>query len=598
MRKSFITILLGSSVVLPIAMYSATSLSAPVDSDAVAIVGATIFDGTGAAPALGTVLIEGGRIVAVGANVKVPRGAKVINAKGKALLPGFFDVHTHWTPAGAPATTPQIATAYIKAGVTTVNDFHQQPESWAPRREWLGHLVSPHVGFAARISTPGGHGADWGDQATTIWINTPDAARAAIKSLEAYKPDLIKAFSDGWRYGSSPDNTSMDEWTLGALSADAKKHGWPVLTHTVTVDRGLVAARAGVTSLAHGLQDRRLTDEEVAAIKKSGMAMAPTLAVYDPYKRGEVKADDPRLQQSVRKFGYALYNVKTLYDAGVPIACGTDAGMTGTPHGTSTLHEMELLVKAGLTPSQALVAATQTSARIMGLEQDRGTISVGKRADIILVDGTPWANIADVYKVSQVIVDGKVVSGAGAPPLPAANQVDRLASVTVPALVDDFERADRRSSLDTLRLETGDGGLDRTVEITQVVPRDGGGNALSLTAKMAMKSETYAGFAIPLTRGSVTPVRLSSYRGVRFDIKGDGDYIVRLNGLDGSWETTVTGKADWSANNIAFSAFRPVTRRGRPGPAFSGDGIVQIEIGGSRAAGKRMWLQVDNVKFY
>ena len=598
MRKSFITILLGSAVALPVAMYSATSLSAPVDSDAVAIVGATIFDGTGTAPAPGTVLIEGGRIVAVGADVKVPRGARVINARGKALLPGFFDVHTHWTPAGAPATTPQIATAYIKAGVTTVNDFHQQPESWAPRREWLGHLVSPHVGFAARISTPGGHGADWGDQATTIWINTPDAARAAVKTLETYQPDLIKAFSDGWRYGNAPDNSSMDEWTLGALSAEAKKHGWPVLTHTVTVDRGLVAARAGVTSLAHGLQDRRLTDDEVAAIKKSGMAMAPTLAVYDPYKRGEVKADDPRLQQSVRKFGYALYNVKALYDAGVPIACGTDAGMTGTPHGTSTLHEMELLVKAGLTPSQALVAATQTSARIMGLDQDRGTISVGKRADIVLVDGTPWANIADVYKVSQVMVDGKVVSGAGAPPLPAANQADRLASVTVPALVDDFERADRRSSLDTLRLETGDGGLDRTVEITQVVPRDGGGNALSLTAKMAMKSETYAGFAIPLTRGSVTPVRISSFRGLRFDIKGEGDYVVRLNGLDGSWETTVTGKADWSANDIPFSALKPVARRGRPGAAFSGDGIVQIEIGGSRAAGKRMWLQIDNVKFY
>jgi imidazolonepropionase-like amidohydrolase len=593
MRKHTIVALLATALALP-----AASLPAQPKSDVVAIVGATVFDGTGAAPKPATVVIEGGRIIAVGADVRVPRGAKVINAKGKALLPGFFDVHTHWTPAGSPAVTPQIASAYVKAGVTTVNDFHQQPESWAPRREWLGHLTAPHVGFAARISTPGGHGADWGDQATTIWINTPEAARAAIKSLEPYKPDLIKAFADGWRYGNSPDNTSMDEWTLGALSQEAHKHGWPVVTHTVTADRGLVAARGGVDSLAHGLQDRKLTDEEVAAIKKSGMAMAPTLAVYDPYKRGEVKADDPRLQQSIRKFGYALYNVKVLFDAGVPIACGTDAGMTGTPHGTSTLHEMELLVKAGLTPSQALVAATQTSAKILRLDQDRGTIAVGKRADIVLIDGTPWSNIADVYKVSQVLIDGRLVSGAGAPALPAANQADRLPSVKIAALVDDFERTDRRSSLDTLRLDTGDGGLDRTVEITQVIPRDGGGKALSLTARMAMKEETYAGFAIPLTRGSVTPVNLTGYKGLRFELKGEGSYTVRLNGLDGSWEATVPAKADWTAIDIPFGQFQPVARRGRPDPVYSGDGITQVEVGGARPAGQRMWLQVDNVSFY
>src|SRR5436305_406671 len=189
---------LAAGLLLAGSMLGAAPLAA-ADDGTLAIVGATVFDGTGAAPRVATVVIRDGRIVEVTPDGKAPRGAKVIDARGKALIPGLFDLHTHWTPAGEPNTTPQIATAYVKSGVTTVNDFHEQPESYAPRREWLKSLVTPHVNFAARISTPGGHGADWGDQATTIWINTPNAARAAVEKLKPYQPDLIKAFTDGWR---------------------------------------------------------------------------------------------------------------------------------------------------------------------------------------------------------------------------------------------------------------------------------------------------------------------------------------------------------------------------------------------------------------
>jgi imidazolonepropionase-like amidohydrolase len=266
-----------------------------------------------------------------------------------------------------------------------VNDFNEAPEAYAPLREWLGTLAAPHVNFAARISTPGGHGADWADQATTKWVNTPEAARSAVESLAAYKPDLIKVFTDGWRYGAAPDNTSMDGWTLSALTEAAHQQHLKVVTHTVTVERGLVAAKANVDSLAHGLQDRVLTPDEVQIIKASGMAEIPTLAVYDPNKDPSKPADAQRL----RKFDNALKNVKLLYDAGVPIALGTDAGMPQTPHGPSTLHELELLVRAGLTPAQALVAATQTSAHLLAQDGDRGTIAPGKRADILLFDGKP-----------------------------------------------------------------------------------------------------------------------------------------------------------------------------------------------------------------
>ncbi|MFD1952066.1 CIA30 family protein [Sphingomonas arantia] len=593
-RRTRIALLLAGAVVL------ASPVGAAPKGAVVAIVGATVFDGTGAAPRAATVIIENGRIRQVGAGLTPPRGATVIDARGKALLPGFYDLHTHWTPAGNPATTPQIATAYVAAGVTTVNDFHEQPESYAPRRAWLSTLVAPHVNFAARISTPGGHGADWGDQSTTIWINTPDAARAAIAKLKPYQPDLIKAFTDGWRYGLSPDNTSMDEWTLRALTDAAHKEGLEVLTHTVTVDRGAIAARAGVDALAHGLQDRELDPKALFDISASKMALAPTLAVYEPNKPGSPPLDrtDPKVAPRFVKFGYALKNVKTMYDAGVRVGLGTDAGMPGTPHGRSTLREMELLVQAGLTPTQALVAATSASARIMHQDGDRGTIAPGQRADIVLIDGKPWDRIADVHKVSQVLIDGRPVYGTGAPALPAANLRTQLASVTIGRLVDDFERADQRSSLDTLRLETPDGGMDRSLEISQVVPRDDGGHALSVSAKLSIKEDPYAGVAIPLTRGSVQGVDLRGYTGVRVDIRGDGAYALKLNGFGRSWTAPVKAASGWTTVDVPFSALKPVAMGKRAGTPWTADGIVQVELGATRDPGERIWMQIDNVRFY
>jgi imidazolonepropionase-like amidohydrolase len=592
--KTRIGLLLAGAALL------ASSVAAAPRADIVAIVGATVFDGTGAAARAATVIIENGRIAQVGPGLKVPSGAKVIDARGKALLPGFYDLHTHWTPAGNPATTPQIATAYVAAGVTTVNDFHEQPESYAPRRAWLSTLVAPHVNFAARISTPGGHGADWGDQSTTIWINTPDAARSAIERLKPYKPDLIKAFTDGWRYGLAPDNTSMDEWTLRALTEAAHKEGLEVLTHTVTVDRGVIAARAGVDSLAHGLQDRELDPKALADIVTSKMAMAPTLAVYEPNKPGNPVLDrtDPKVAPRFVKFGYALQNVKTMYDSGVRIGLGTDAGMPGTLHGRSTLREMELLVQAGLTPTQALVAATSSSAKIMHQDGDRGTIAPGQRADIVLINGKPWETIADVYKLSQVLIDGKLVFGTGAPSLPAANFRTQLASTKVASLVDDFERADERSTLDTLRLETPDGGMDRSLEISQVVPRDGGGHALAVSAKLSIKDDPYAGIAIPLVRGSVQGVDLRGYTGMRVDIRGDGAYSLKLNGFQGSWATPVAASARWTTVDIPFSALKPLSIGKRVGMPWTADGVVQVELGAIRTAGERIWFQLDNVRFY
>lgn len=587
--------------VLAMGVALGSAAQAQSSGEVTAIIGATVFDATGAAPRVANVVIRDGRIAAVGPKVRAPRAARVIDAKGLALLPGFFDVHTHWTPAGAPAVTPQIANAYIAAGVTTVNDFHQSPESWAPRRQWLSTLYAPHVNMTARTSTPGGHGADWADQNTTKWVNTPEAARQAIRDLVPYKPDVIKAFADGWRYGTAADNTSMDVATLAALVDEAHKNNLKVGTHTVTVDRGAVAARAKVDFIAHSLQDREIDAETVALIKQAGTAYAPTLAVYEPVKPGQAPPEnpqEPRFQQSVRKFGYALKNVKALADAGVPIALGTDAGMPNTPHGLSTLREMELLVQAGLTPTQALMAATANSARVLGLIEDRGVIAPGKRADLVLVAGRPWEQISDVRKTLRVFVDGRPVHGPGVT-LPKANSETAMPVVRARALIDDFERADGRTSLDTLRTDDMDGGMDRTVQVSQVIDRKGGGKALALAARMAVEPDPQAAVILPLTRGSVQPADVTAFKGVRMEVRGDGGpYQVMLNTLNGRWAAEVKAGPAWTTVEVPFGA---LTRRAGRGPAngpWTGTDVVEVEVGGTREGGRKLWLELDNVSFY
>lgn len=199
-------------------------------------------------------------------------------------------------------------------------------------------------------------------------------------------------------------------------------------------------------------------------------------------------------------------------------------------------------------------------------------------------------------KIDRVLIDGKLVVGPGAPPLPEGNGATRLPSVPVAALIDDFERADRRTSLDTLRLEDTDGGISRSVEITQIVPR-GEGHALQLTARMAIKKDAYAGVSFPMTRGSVQPVTLQRYGAVRFALKGAGSYTVRFTGEGGSWTAEVQGTRDWSAHTVPFSALRPESSPRRAGIPWTGEAIYEVEIGASRGAGQTVSFEIDDLRF-
>ncbi len=355
-----------------------------------AITDVTVFDGTGAAPYQATVMFDDGLISVIDKRAgDAPAGVPEIDGSGLSLLPGFFDLHVHYTPIGEPATTPQISEAYAAAGVTSVYDFAQPPEAFAPRRDWLKTLPGPRVNFAARMSTTNGHGADWSDTSTTKWVNTPYAAKEAVKELLPYQPDVIKVFTDGWRYGSGVDNTSMNEPTLTALVEEAHSNGLKILTHTVTKDRVEIAGRSGVDVVAHSVLDEHIDQDTINALKTAGTAYAGTLAVYNPDKFDTPDFDrqHPSFKARQARFQVGLDNMKALYEGGVLIALGTDAGMPRTPHGTSTLNEMELMVRAGLPAKAALMAGTSNSARAIGVYDQRGSIEVGKDADVVLIAG-------------------------------------------------------------------------------------------------------------------------------------------------------------------------------------------------------------------
>jgi imidazolonepropionase-like amidohydrolase len=235
--------------------------AAAAQPEAVAIRGARVIDGTGTPAQAATVLIRGSRIEAVGADVAIPPGARIVEAAGETLIPGLFDLHTHLAASavtGVGADWGKNLKAYLACGVTFVDDFSVYGEMFAPMRRLLAAATvqGPRVNLAARVGTPAGHGTEggWGDF-MTLETSTAEQAHAAMRTLLAYRPDVIKVFTDGWRYGTAPNLTSMNLETLRAIVEDAHAAGIKVLTHTVTLEGAKTAARAGVDVLAHGIGD-------------------------------------------------------------------------------------------------------------------------------------------------------------------------------------------------------------------------------------------------------------------------------------------------------------------------------------------------------
>lgn len=590
---------------------------------AILIRGARVFDGSGAPAIVENVLIRGDRIVAVGPKIKVPGDAQVINARGLTLTPGLHDLHTHLrSPAyDAPDDMGKSWAGYLVNGVTSVNDYSVSGEMLAPIREMTapGGIPAPHLQLAIRLGVPGGHGTEFGwGNFFTLQVATPRAAHVAMAQALPYHPDVIKVFADGWRYGRDADLNSMNEPTLAAIVEDAHKAGLPVITHTVTLEGAKVAAAAGVDSVGHGVGDALVDDELIRLMKAHHTAYIPTLVVYEPqedraFDPGEMAGFSPPEQYrekarmakppapvpayEAKRWTIMQENIRRLKAAGIRIGIGTDAGIEGVYHGPGALREITWLTRLGFTPAEALVAATSTSAGIIGQDKDHGRIAPGMRADLVLYSGQPDQRIADLWAVARVFVSGReaplpalrqLLNGAGPTPLP-------LHKMAGP--IDTGARSDGRTDLDTLPVESTEAGVDHS-HLDYVRPDEGDDKRLFLVAHLGSRPRPFAQLILPLTRGAIQLADARGFTGIAFAARGAGNYVMLFDsyGIDNDmrFEAGFTAGEKTGEIRIPFSTF--AAPEGGPPLDLTKLRALIVRLEGD--PGGNAWLQLKNVRFY
>lgn len=413
-----------------------------------AIINARIFDGEDTIDAT-TVVIEGGRIRSLGG--AAPRDAEIVDARGGTLLPGLIDAHVHTSEDGLrTALAFGVTTELEMQGMFTRGNRGQvsEDDTLADVRS-AGFGITPPGGHPSELMDDAGESdeAPWDDAGPAdggdLWADvvmpfstTPEEATAFVPLLEASGSDYIKFMIDDGTVEGAPGLPMLDDATIAAGVAEAHRRGLLTVAHTLTLDATSSAVSAGIDGLAHLFMDRPHTAEIIEAVAASGAFVVPCV-VLDASMMGipaTALASDPRvrsrlddawlatLESSYDRYPQGrlddvLASVRALHEAGVDLLVGTDASFPapafgGLAHGASVHHELQLLAEAGLSPLEALRAATSAPARRFGLA-DRGLIAEGLRADLLLVDGDPTTRITDTLNIRQVW-------RRGAPLLPAA----------------------------------------------------------------------------------------------------------------------------------------------------------------------------------
>jgi len=601
-----------------------SAASANSSDDTLLIRNARVFDGTGAPARRQSVLVRDGIIVEVAERIARPRGARLVDASGLTLLPGLHDLHTHLrSPAySAPDDLGKSYAGYLARGVTRVNDFSVSGEMLAPIRAMTmpsGPVEAPRLELAIRLGVPGGHGTEYGwGNFFTMQAATPRAAHVAMATALPYRPDVIKVFADGWRYGRSPDLNSMNEPTLRAIVQDAHAAGIPVITHTVTLEGAKVAAAAGVDAVGHGIGDAPADDALIRLMRANGTAYIPTLVVYEPQQdrrfvpaewqalspperaREEAQAAEsaePIPEQEARRWQIMRDNVRAMKAAGIPVGIGTDAGIGGVYHGPSTIREIWWLTQLGYTPADALVSATRTSAAILRKADGHGTIAPGQAADIILTGGQPDLNILDLWNVRRVFVAGREVPLAKVRALLASSEPTPLPITRMTGPIDTGTGPSGRTDLDTLPVESTEAGIDHS-HLDVVRPGQDAERPLFLVARMGAAQRPYAQLILPLTRGAVTPADASGFTGVAVQVRGQGRYLLRFDSYalpQSAWfEADLSAGATTREVRIPFSSFRSKD----PHASLDLTRLRALIVRLNGSAGNTEWLELGQVRFY
>ena len=375
-----------------------------------------VFDGERVIPKT-SVLVTNGKIARVSPTISAPASTPVVDGTGKTLLPGLIDSHTHtW----GTALRDDAA-----LGVTTVLDMFTDPSTAASFRKLdgtaEGRETADFRSAGVLVTAPKGHGTEYGMAIPTI--TSPGEAQAFVDARIAEGSDYIKiVYDDGHTYGIK--FATIDKPTMKAVVDAAHARKKMAVVHIGDLAGARDAIQVGANGLVHLFVDS-MPDAGFAKLVAGRKAFViPTLSVLESISWGDggkLIAKDPKLapyipaanvqtlQQTFpkragsppRELRFAFETVRQLRAAGVPILAGTDAPNPGTAHGASMHRELELLVKAGLTPIEALRAATSVPARTFLLE-DRGRIAPGLRADLVLVNGDPTNDILATRNIAAV----------------------------------------------------------------------------------------------------------------------------------------------------------------------------------------------------
>lgn len=401
---------------------------------------ARVFDGTGAAPVSGVVvLVQDGRITAVGAPsvVKAPGDATVIDLPGTTLMPGMIDLHSHVLlhPYNETNWNDQVlkeslglrvarATVHmqrtLRAGFTTLRDLGTEGAGDADvglkKAVEQGIIDGPRLVVTTRAIVMRG---SYGPSGFAPEVDVPQGAEEAggpeelsrvVRDQIRKGADWIKIYAD-YRWGAG--GTARPAFTQAEMNLVveiAESSGRHVVAHATTPEGMRRAILAGVKTIDHGDDG---TPEVFRLMKERGVVLVPTVAAGDAVLQygGWKKGSTPEPARITAK----RVSVKAAIDAGVLIGNGSDVGVFA--HGTNA-RELVMMVDYGLTPTQALVSATSTAAKVLEMSDRIGTIAPGMLADLVAVDGDPTREITAIERVRMVIKDGRLVAGVAAAGVP------------------------------------------------------------------------------------------------------------------------------------------------------------------------------------
>lgn len=405
-------------------------------AEPIALVAARLIDGKShRVVAPGVVVVEGERFVAVGGREVIPPGARVIDLGDSTLLPGLIDAHSHPLIAGDDYQLDHLRTSSaMKAlkGLKAVQDNLQA--GWTTLRiagdadVFYAHLdirraidqglfVGPRLSGAGHYLSITGGGGDinfLGPEHHVVAdgrvADGPDEMRKAVREEIKYGSDWIKLLVTGafMSAGDNPKDVHFSPEELAAVVEEARRHNVPVMAHAHAAEGIKAAIRAGVRSIEHGTF---IDDEGVRLAKENGVFLVPTLYIGDHYiEHGDPNGPQAKMIELSKRYKDENYRaIGAAIRAGVKIAVGSDFGGSLQDH---NWRELDSLVKAGMTPMQAIEAATRVGAELLRWDDRLGTLEPGKFADVIAVPGNPVEDLSVLGRVSFVMVGGRVVKGA------------------------------------------------------------------------------------------------------------------------------------------------------------------------------------------